>query len=437
MNNSSDQAEITMFHQFHSSETQEILGRPPHWILHWGLGICFILMVILLLSTWFISYPDIIKTNFILTSSNAPRKITARNDGKIVKLLVNEGDTVISKQPLIWSESTVNHTQALELESELNKLYKEFSNNNFNVVLDFYTNNFNDLGDLQSDFQTFDLQLRKIKSVIEGGANLIKIELLLKDIDDLLELEKNLLEQFELQEMDYQLALEEFQIHEYLFNEKVLSRLEFNKEKTKLLNREMPLKQLKSFIIQNRTSQSAKRKEILEIENNILDIKAEFLQSILTLQSQIASWKQVYILSTPVDGVITFSTPLYENVNTTLKQELMIVSPIGNTFIGILKVPQLNLGKLREGQSVIVKLNGYPYQEFGIIDGVLTHISTTPGRDSLYWAYVTLPKGLVTRYGHSLEHRNEMNGSAEIITSDRRLIERLLLGVRLDLLVSN
>ncbi|WP_409012461.1 HlyD family efflux transporter periplasmic adaptor subunit [Dyadobacter sp. 50-39] len=47
-----------------------------------------------------------------------------------------------------------------------------------------------------------------------------------------------------------------------------------------------------------------------------------------------------------------------------------------------MKLSQGSLGKVKEGQKVLVKLDGYPYQEFGSIEGILSKISTTPGRDS-------------------------------------------------------
>ncbi len=47
-----------------------------------------------------------------------------------------------------------------------------------------------------------------------------------------------------------------------------------------------------------------------------------------------------------------------------------------------------------------------------------------PDINGLYVIDVELPKVLVTSYGKTIDFKQEMRGSAEIITEDLRLIER-------------
>ena len=60
----------------------------------------------------------------------------------------------------------------------------------------------------------------------------------------------------------------------------------------------------------------------------------------------------------------------------------------------------------------------------------MAKLSATPGNDSTYWGNVDLPNQLKTRYNHDLPYRNGLNGTAEIVTKDKRLIERLISIVR-------
>jgi len=85
------------------------------------------------------------------------------------------------------------------------------------------------------------------------------------------------LEQAELQHRDFELAKEEFNIQEKLFKDKVTPNLEYNREKAKLLGKEFPLKNLASSKIQNRTFQTSKQKELLELDNVIAMQKSSFL----------------------------------------------------------------------------------------------------------------------------------------------------------------
>jgi hypothetical protein len=71
-------------------------------------------------------------------------------------------------------------------------------------------------------------------------------------------------------------------------------------------------------------------------------------------------------------------------------------------------------------------LANYPDREFGIIKGVIKAISLTPDNDGNLLINVSLPKGLETSYKKQITFQQEMSGSADIVTEDLSLIERLL-----------
>jgi HlyD family secretion protein len=96
-----------------------------------------------------------------------------------------------------------------------------------------------------------------------------------------------------------------------------------------------------------------------------------------------------------------------------------------NHIIGKLNIPLSGSGKVKVGQKVNIRLTNYPYMEFGMLQGVIKSISLVP-IDNTYIAEVEFPKGLTTNYGRQLELSQEMQGSAEIITADLRLIERII-----------
>jgi multidrug resistance efflux pump len=422
--------DVTPFKELHSEEIQEIISRPPHWLLNWGISVTFGIIVLAVISSWWIQFPDVVTASFSLTSGYAPQKIIARATGRIHKLLVKDGTLVKTGKILLFSESTANHEQVLRLNSELKKLFLSISAGDWAKVHLFPIHSYTGLGELQNDFQTFYQHFEQLKTVLAGGYLINKRKLLLKDLGDMEAMEATLIELQDLQKRDYDLAIEEFKVQERLFKERVLSMLEYNREKAKLLSREVPLKNLTSSLIQNRTSQTAKKKELLELDNTIIQQKSLVLQALQTLRSDIEIWKQTYVLSAPLPGTISFAEPLQEQQSITTGQELMTVQPDEQSFRGLVKLAQHNMGKVSKGQKVLVKLKSYPYQEYGILNGVLTQLSATPNRDSLYWGYVDLPKGLTTRYGKLLIYKNGMEGTAEIITKDRSLAERLVSMIR-------
>ena len=90
------------------------------------------------------------------------------------------------------------------------------------------------------------------------------------------------------------------------------------------------------------------------------------------------------------------------------------------------KASGLNTGKLRVGQKAIVRLSNYPDREFGVLEGLLANISKTPDTNGFLILEIELPKQLTTSFGIDLAFQQEMFGTAEIVTENLRLLERLL-----------
>ena len=96
-----------------------------------------------------------------------------------------------------------------------------------------------------------------------------------------------------------------------------------------------------------------------------------------------------------------------------------------SSYICKVQAPVLNSGKVKIGQGVNIKLSSYPDNEFGVLKGTVKDISLVPNNEGLYLIDVKLPKKLVTTHSKEIEFKQEMQGIAEIITDDLRLIERI------------
>lgn len=420
----------TPFIELHSEEVHEIIGHPPHWLVRYGITLFFFLLMVLAAGCWFIKYPDIVSAAFTLTAVEAPRAAIVRSEGKLQKLLIRDGQSVNKGQHLAYSESTADADQVLLLGLDLETFGEDITSNRWISVNDLHIGDYRRLGEMQNDFQTFAQKLAELKSFLYGGFYLKKRKLLVDDLQDLKDLESNLVEQLELQKRDFELGQDEFNVQEKLHNNKVIAPLDYKKEKAKLLAREMPLKNLHSAMIQNRSAQTGKLKEIIELDNAITEHKNGFQQALQTLQSSIESWKQRFVVTAPVAGRVSFAAPWQEQQHLAVGQELLSIEPPESSYQGLVKITQANIGKLIEGQTVLIKLDGYPYREFGMLEGNLSKLSMTPGKDTTYWAYVSLPGQLRTSYHKILPYRNGLKGTAEIVTADRRLVERLVSGIR-------
>lgn len=418
------------FTELRSEEVQELMVRPPKWLLRWGITVVLLAMILVFVGAWMIHYPDLVRASFKLTSANAPKAVLTRIDGKLVRLFVQDGQTVKTGSVLAYVESTARHNDVLSLSGELAKAWTVASRGNLEGLNRLRLSNYNQLGELQNAYQTFEQSHIQLRAYLANGFYSQKKALLQQEIVDLRALAQNLHVQQQIQARDVTLAQEDYDIQQQLARSKDIAPLELKREESKNIARKLPYQQTASALITNLTAQRAKQKEILELDKQVTEERDKFLQTLNTLQSAADAWKLKYILTAPVAGRLSFTGTLQENQSVTVNQELFYVAPPSTDYFGELHIPQQNAGKVRVGQSVLVKFAGYPYQEFGGVRGHITTIADIPLKDSIFLAKVLLPTGLKTTYGKELTYKNGMKASADIITEDSRLLEKLFYQLR-------
>ena len=181
--------------------------------------------------------------------------------------------------------------------------------------------------------------------------------------------------------------------------------------------------QINNAIIGNESDQNAKEKEIAELDNTIIQQKIIFQQVLSTLKSQVDEWKKKYLLIAPTDGKVTFVALIQENQQLQSAQTICYINPENTHYFAQLVIPQANLGKVAVGQKVLLKFSSYPFQEFGAVYGKIEFISRV-ATDAGYFAKIALQNGLTTNYGKQIFYRDGLQGNAEIITKDLRLLQR-------------
>lgn len=132
-----------------------------------------------------------------------------------------------------------------------------------------------------------------------------------------------------------------------------------------------------------------------------------------------------YVLNSKIEGTVSFLN--YWSKSQTVNQGDLVFTILPaekSSFIAKLKTPAQNLGKVKIGQTVNIKLQNYPDYEFGVLKGTVNHISEITNKEGFYTIDVTLPEKLITSYNKVIEFKQEMRGSAEIVTEDLRLIQR-------------
>lgn len=97
-------------------------------------------------------------------------------------------------------------------------------------------------------------------------------------------------------------------------------------------------------------------------------------------------------------------------------------------LVGRALVQNKDIGRMKRGQTVQVKYFAYPYQEYGIPEGIIVDIAAKPsgvtGKESLYKVHIALAKSEIAKRGAKPRNLEiGLEGIAEIKTGEKRLIE--------------
>ena len=419
-------AEDTTF-ELRSEEVQDILTRVPHWMIRWGTVLIFVIIFMLFFVSWFIKYPDVVNTEIVITTNIPPEKIVSKSSGRIEAILVKNKSLVSKNSTLAIIENTANYKDVFLLK----KIVDEYNINNPQKAFPFALLKNAQLGEIESAFAVFqkDYQAEELNKdlqpfQVENRAQ-VSEKVQIKERLEILQQQKVI------NESELQLQKNEVARFETLFNKGIISAQEMEAKKLGYLQAQKNYKglltsisQLKSSLIDNsklsQNSQISGTKEEVTLGRNMA-------QSFYQLKKVIKDWELAYALKSSVSGVVTFLQVWTENQTINVGDNVFSIIPdTKNGFVGKVKAPALNSGKIKVGQTVNIRLSNFPDREFGVLKGKIQNISLVPDKDGNLLLDVALPNGLQTSYKKQIVFQQEMKGSAEIVTEDLRLIERIL-----------
>lgn len=408
----------------HSDDMQDIITAVPSWLLRWGITLFFSILVLLLSLSAFIKYPDIVKSQLKISSPNVAKPIVPKVNGRLDKLLVTNNQTVVAGQPLAYIESTANHAEVLSLLTSLKKLHDQMLAGNLLDKAFFNKANDNELGELQGAYQTFIQSYINYSASVQNGFLVKKRAYLLQDADGLSKQTNQLQAEKKLQQRDADLAEEEYNMHKKLEKQKVETPAELRQQESKYIARKAPLLQTDASLISAHTNLLAKQKEILELDNQVTEEKAKFSQALNSLISQAEDWKNKYVLIASEAGKVTFAGNVQENQIVSPNQDVFYINTGNEKFFGEMNIPQDNLGKVKQGQRVLVKLRSYRFEEFGMMNGTISYISDVPLKDSVFTSRVVFTSK-TSDMKKPVNLKQGMIADAEIITEDATILQRL------------
>lgn len=416
--------------ELRSEEVQDILNRPPSWMIKWGNTVLIAMVIMALLLSYFIKYPDVIIGKATISTDIPPAFVVSNVNGRIGKVLKENGETVLSGEILAElinpiPTSSINYLDSLLssassfVSDSLDQTYKDFE------AIDFYEatgdvinllgileeyhfflfneSSFNNLHDLESKLNA---NLR-LETILKREVELSKIDI------------ENAREKFKMEEQEYKLGYVtklNFLNAQSTFNQSLKTEENI---KRSIIQMEITINDLKSQISNFRTERQAQKMAFL----------AKIRELIVNLENYIVRWKTEFTIKAPISGRVDYSGRIKTNQLISSGDRLFAIIPPTGNYETVLDLPAQGFGKVEVGQEVKLKLDNYPYNEYGFVNGRVSKMASLPKEDT-YQVEVILENALTSSYNIDLEYSPEMTATAEVITKDLRLIERLFNSLR-------
>lgn len=413
-----------MDEDIHSEDLQEIISKPPSWLLK--RGITFIVLTIFMLFglTFFIRYPEVVPVSMKFNTSSAPKVLTGKVTGNLVKILVKDGTAVDKNTDIAYLESVADHHQVLHLLDKMKQVRS--STIELADLKDIVTPTELELGEVQNSYQNFYLAYLNYVAINKEGIYQKRKNFIQNEVKYINEQNQRIKQSFDLQKRELALAEEEYAKYQILAEKKVISQLELQQKEALLLAKRQSIPQTENTIIGNQSSRLSKDKEMSEINNQMFEEEKKFYQSLNTFISDAENWKKQYVISSPAKGTLIYGDFLQENQLIKMGEELFYVNANKDDYYGEIMIPQSKSSKVKVGQEVLIKVQSYPYQEYGYLRGRIDYISDIPIRDSVFFSKVILNRN---EKDSVIKLKPGILADADIITENQSIIKRIWLNL--------
>lgn len=419
--------------ELRSEEVQEIMNRIPPWILRRGITLLFVIVLLLLVGSWVFRYPDVIQGEIMVTSLEPPASVIARSTGKIDEIYVRNDQEVLQGEPLAVIQNPANTVDMLSLLKSMEEWKTSGYDLDKTPVL--FPSQFVSLGSTQTVYAAFLNSLNDYRNYIKLNYYPQKIASQKEQLKAQKEYYSRTMTQAPVVSEQYHTSKSIFNRDSVLFVKSVISENEYEVSKNSFLQAKQAFLSFNASLKQTELQLMQGEESLLDLQQQATELESKYYLTLHNateaLNAQIRAWEHDYLMSSPITGIVNQMGIWSNNQNVIAGETIFTVVPPGqNSPKGKAMLPVQGAGKVRAGQRVNVRINNFPDQEFGYLIGKVTSISSIPTEDGFYLVEVDFPRGMKTNYDQILPISRQMQGTADIITDDLRLIERFIMPIK-------
>ena len=197
-------------------------------------------------------------------------------------------------------------------------------------------------------------------------------------------------------------------------------------KRTELLRQRNRVEQLESEVAQARAN-------LQEVQAQLLKMEQESLREISDLERQLVEVEDTpskEIFSSPVDGLVFGLVPSSPGYATSAGEILVNVVP-GGVLEAKIFVTNRDVGFLKKGMKAQVRVDAFPYTQFGSLPGTLKSVGTLPIKPDAqnpqprFPAYIALQRETLRKGRDEFPVSAGQSVQANLILRDKRVISLL------------
>jgi multidrug efflux pump subunit AcrA (membrane-fusion protein) len=402
----------------------DVLGPPPKGLSYYGSGLIFVIVLLLILISSVVKYPETVKSEVYLTSENPPRKIVAPISSYIDSIHVLDGSFVVKDQLLM---TFINNSKSDDI--------KYLEQNILSRKCSYFLSDNSDLpdlqlGNIQSNYDNFKKQLDHFRYLKKSSSYLFKVNSLNNQIEICTNKRVQIKKNISLLDKKVSLSKKINQTDSILNDKGYIANMSYHELQMKDINNGFDLNE--------------ERKEMYDIDFRIQELKQNLSELTILFEEELRNeemkvkitlnglvnkyktWQDSYTIKSVVSGIANFNNKHW--VKGTFiddGDELLKITPREKGgIIAFAKISDKGSSNVKKGQKVNIKLNNYPYKEYGILVGEIVKVVETPSSDN-YLVHISFPEKIKTSYGKEIEFRPQMRGVADILTKEQSLLSKV------------
>lgn len=413
-------------------EINDLIGIPPGWILRSGTVAIAIVIAAILAGTAFIKYPDKVPGRGWMNSDLPPIEHYHLIEGVIEEVMVQDRQMTEKDQPMIYLENLTSRDD-LHRWTDFIDAYEAVDYIPDYLGLEFPSHLF--LGELQPDYTRMQLAFQGFVLTLKQSGVFRQIRTLEQELEYNRKLELLFSKDRRLTEQEFALMEKEYQRNEYLHREKVISDHDMDKTRGELVRYQKQLNNTGQSIIQSQIRDRQLELEISRLTEDrsvrVAEHRMNMMEQIANARERIKAWEDMYYVKAKSSGIVQLEDGIVTSRRIRPGELLATIVPLEadkRRYIQVMQ-PGSSMAKIKEGLPVIIRFDAYPHKEYGIYKGQVAKISLAPRimeNELIYDIQIPLPDTIRTEYGIEIPFSPRGLVSAEFITEDKSILQRIM-----------